>query len=76
MKTLKRIFLAIVIIIAILVIIAYLLPKTYHFERSTRMVRKTALIYDLTRNLTKWDLWTPWKKLEFNSHIQTHWSGW
>lgn len=28
------------------------------------MVRKTALIYDLTRNLTKWDLWTPWKKLD------------
>jgi len=62
MKKLKRIFLAIVILVLILVIIAFLLPKTYHVERSTVIKGDKALIYDLTSNLGKWDLWTPWTK--------------
>ncbi len=62
MKTLKKIFLAIVIIIVLLVIVAFFLPMTYHVERSTVMKGDKALIYDLTSNLGKWDIWTPWTK--------------
>ena len=62
MKTLKRIFLAIVIILILLAIVAFLLPKTYHVERSTVIKGNKVLIYDLTSNLGKWDLWTPWNK--------------
>lgn len=64
MKTIKKIILAIVIIILLLVIIAFFLPKTYHVERSIVMKGEKALIYDLTSNLAKWDLWTPWRKLD------------
>jgi len=62
MKTLKKIFLAITIIIVLLVIVAFFLPKTYHVERSTTLKGDKAVIYDLTSNLGKWDLWTPWTK--------------
>jgi effector-binding domain-containing protein len=61
MKTLKKIFLAIVIIVVVLVIIAFLLPKSYHIERSTMIKGDRALIYDLTSHFSKMDLWEPWK---------------
>jgi effector-binding domain-containing protein len=62
MKTIKKILLAIVIIIVLLVIIAFFLPMTYHLERSTVMKGDRTVVYDLTSNLGKWDLWTPWTK--------------
>ncbi|MGA2822745.1 MAG: GyrI-like domain-containing protein [Bacteroidales bacterium] len=62
MKTVKKIFLAIVIIVMLLVIIALFLPMTYHVERSTIIKGDKALIYDLTSNMNKWDIWTPWTK--------------
>jgi effector-binding domain-containing protein len=62
MKTLKKIFFALVIIIVLLVIVAFFLPKTYHVERSTMIKGDKAMIYNLTSNFSKWDLWTPWKE--------------
>ena len=62
MKTVKKIFLAIVIFIILLVIVAFFLPMNYHVERSTVIKGDKALIYDLTSNLNKWDIWTPWTK--------------
>ena len=62
MKTLKKIFLAVIIIIALLVIVAFFLPMTYHVERSTIIKGDKAVIYDLTSNLGKWDIWAPWTK--------------
>ncbi len=64
MKTLKKIFLAIVIIIVLLVIVAFILPKTYHVERSTVINGNKAMIYNLTSNFAKWELWTPWKEMD------------
>jgi effector-binding domain-containing protein len=64
MKALKKILIAIVIIIAILVIIGFILPKNYHVERSTQIIGKKSMIYDLTSNLNKWDLWESWKKAD------------
>jgi effector-binding domain-containing protein len=64
MKTLKKIFLVIVITVVVLVIVAYLLPKTYHIERSAVMKGDKSLIYDLTANLNKWDLWAPWRQVD------------
>jgi len=62
MKILRKIFLAIIIIIILLVIVAFFLPMTYRVERSTIMKGDKAVIYDLTSNLGKWDIWTPWTK--------------
>ena len=64
MKTLKKIFLWIVIVLAVLVIVAFLLPKSYHVESNTLMANNKSLIYNLTSNLNKWDLWSPWKQAD------------
>lgn len=64
MKTLKKIFLTILIILVVLVVVAFCLPRTYHIERSTMVKGDRAMIYNLTSNLGKWDLWAPWKSLD------------
>jgi effector-binding domain-containing protein len=62
MKTLKKIFIGIVILLLVLIVISYLLPKNYKVERSTIIKANKSVIFDLTSNFTKWDLWTPWTK--------------
>ncbi|MCX6249056.1 MAG: GyrI-like domain-containing protein [Bacteroidetes bacterium] len=62
MKTFKKIILVIGILVVILILISFLLPKTYHVERSTVIKADKTIIYNLTSNLTKWDLWAPWTK--------------
>ncbi len=60
MRTFGKIVLWLLIIVAVLVIIAYLLPRQYKVERSITIGADKTLVYDLTCNLKKWDLWTPW----------------
>ena len=62
MRTFGKIVLWLLIIIAVLVIIAYLLPRQYKVERSITIGADKALVYDLTCNMKKWDLLTPWTK--------------
>lgn len=62
MRTFGKIVLWLVIIIAVLVIIAFLLPRQYKVERSITIGADRALVYDLTCNMKKWDLWAPWNK--------------
>jgi len=62
MRTFGKILLWLLIIIVILVLIAYLLPRTYKVERSITIGADKSLVYDLTCNLEKWDLWSPWNK--------------
>jgi len=62
MRTFGKIILWLLIIVAILVIIAYLLPRQYKVERSITIGADKTLVYDLTCNMKKWDLWTPWNK--------------
>ncbi|MBN1198641.1 MAG: SRPBCC family protein [Bacteroidales bacterium] len=62
MRTFGKILLWLLIIIAVLVIIAYLLPRQYKVERSITIGADKALVYELTCNLKKWDLWAPWNK--------------
>jgi effector-binding domain-containing protein len=69
MKTFGKILLWIIGIIALLVLISFLLPKTYKVERSTYIHSNSGIIYNLTCNLNKWSLWTPWNK-ELDSTVQ------
>jgi effector-binding domain-containing protein len=62
MKALKRIFIGLVILLLILVVISFLLPKTYKVERTTSVKAGKSVIFNLTSNFTKWELWTPWTK--------------
>jgi len=62
MRTFGKIVLWLVIIVAVLVIIAYLLPRQYKVERSITIGADKALVYKLTCNFEKWNLWSPWTK--------------
>lgn len=62
MRTFGKIVLWLMIIVAILIIIAYLLPRQYNVERSITIGADRSLVYDLTCNLKKWDLWSPFTK--------------
>jgi effector-binding domain-containing protein len=62
MKTLKKILIGIIVIIIILILVSYLLPKSYKVERVVYIKADKSVIYNLTSNFTKWDLWTPWTK--------------
>jgi len=62
MKTLTKILLWIGVIIVILIVISFLLPGSYKVERVTHIKADKSVIFDLTRNFTKWEIWTPWTK--------------
>lgn len=74
MKTLKKIALWILAIIALLVIIAYLLPRNYKVERSIFIKADKMVIYDLTSNFNKWNLWVAWNR-EMDSTVVFELSG-
>jgi effector-binding domain-containing protein len=60
MRVFSKIVMWLLIIVAILVIIAYLLPREYKVERSIQIGASKSLVYELTCNIEKWDLWSPW----------------
>jgi Polyketide cyclase / dehydrase and lipid transport len=62
MNTLKKIFIGLLVLIIILILVSYLLPKSYNVERVVYIKADKSVIYNLTSNFTKWDLWTPWTK--------------
>ena len=62
MKTLGKIILWAMIIIILIIVIAFLLPRSYRVERSIVIGAERSTIYQLTCNLKKWDLWTPWTR--------------
>jgi len=62
MKTFLKIVYWLLGLIAVLVIIAFILPKTYKVERVVYISADKDLIYSLTSNFNKWDLWVPWTK--------------
>ena len=60
MRTFGKIILWLVIVIVALTIIGYLLPRTYKVERSIIIGADKALVYKLTCDFQKWNLWSPW----------------
>jgi effector-binding domain-containing protein len=62
MKTLKKIFIGLLILIIVLIVISFLLPKNYKVERFVFIKADRSVIHNLTSNFTKWSLWTPWTK--------------
>ena len=61
MKVLKRIVLAIVILVVVLAGIGFLLPSTYKVERSTVVQAPAEVVFDQVNDLKKADVWSPWK---------------
>ena len=61
---LKKILIALAVIVAVLLIIIALQPGYYHVERSTTVAAPPAVVFNQVNNLHNWDAWSPWAKLD------------
>ena len=71
MKWLKRIVLAVVVLIVVLVGVSYLLPGRYKVERSLTMKSKPETVYPIISDLKTWNSWTAWNDRRFPDMKQT-----
>lgn len=83
---LKKILVALLVVIAVICIAASTRPDTFHVSRSATMSASPAAIYGNINNLKKWDAWSPWAKLDPNAKVafagndsgvgsSMHWAG-
>jgi hypothetical protein len=61
---LKRILLALVLLIAVLVVVVALQPADFRITRSARIAAPAAKIFDQVNNFHSWQAWSPWAKLD------------
>lgn len=60
MKTLKKILVAIGLMLLVLVIVSQFLPGKYHVERSVVMAARADAVFAWVNNLRKWPEWSAW----------------
>ena len=65
MKMLKKILLALVVIVVVLAVIGFFLPSHYRVERSVMMNAKPDAIFTHINTLKKWPEWTAWTVQRF-----------
>ncbi len=58
----KQLALAIGAILAVIIVVGLLLPTTYAVKRSIVIEADSEDIHEFVGDLTKWDLWAPWKE--------------
>ena len=64
MKILKRIGWIVLALVAIISLVGLFLPSKVHVERSI-MINQTAEVpFNMVNDLTKWNLWSPWYKMD------------
>lgn len=69
MKVLKRILLAVAIIIVLVIVIGFFLPSHSHVERSIIIKAPQQVVFDQINDLHKWNKWSPWAKKDPNMQI-------
>ena len=60
MKTLKKILVAVGLLLLVLIIVSQFLPGKYHVERSVVMAAKADAVFAWVNNLRKWPEWSAW----------------
>src|SRR6185503_12182168 len=60
MKILKKILIAVGLLLLVLIIVSQFLPSTYHVERSVVIAAKAEAIHPWVNNLKKWPEWSAW----------------
>lgn len=61
---LKRILLALLVVIAAILLFAATRPDTFHVERSATIAAPAAAIYPHIVAFRRWEAWSPWEKLD------------
>ena len=64
---LKKIFIALIVILLILVVVGFLLPSKVHVERTTTVNAPAATLYALTNGFRGFNRWSPWHERDPNA---------
>jgi effector-binding domain-containing protein len=64
MKTLKKIFIGIVIFLALIVIVSFMLPSKVRVERSMVMNAPPDVVFNQVNNLKNWEQWDAWTRMD------------
>jgi effector-binding domain-containing protein len=64
MKALKKILLAIGVLIILLIVVSFFLPSRLHIEKSVEMNAPAAVVFEQFNTLKNWEQWSPWVKMD------------
>lgn len=62
MRIIKKLFIALVVLIVVLAGIGFMLPGTYRVERTTTIAAPADVVFEQVNNLKKNEAWSPWMK--------------
>jgi carbon monoxide dehydrogenase subunit G len=66
---LKKIFIAVVLLIAGFAGVVALQPSEFHVERKATIAAPPAAVFAHVDDLHKWEAWSPWAKLDPNAKV-------
>ena len=66
---LKIVFISLAIIVVVFVVVAALQPSAFRVARSTTIAAPPAVIFGHVNDLHKFQVWSPWAKIDPNSKI-------
>ncbi|WP_430972409.1 SRPBCC family protein [Sunxiuqinia rutila] len=64
MKTLKKFFLGLLILLIAMAIIAFFLPREVHVERTASIQAPAKVVFNQVNNLRSWDKWAVWNQMD------------
>lgn len=64
---LKKILLALALILVVFVIVVALLPANFRVTRSATFNAPAETVFAQVNDFHKWDVWSPWAKLDPNA---------
>ncbi|MEI8201373.1 MAG: GyrI-like domain-containing protein [Bacteroidota bacterium] len=64
MKIIKRIFLALAILLILIVVVSLFLPSKVYVERKITISSSKEVIFEQINTLSNWNKWSPWFKLD------------
>lgn len=74
MKIIKKIGIALLIIIGLIVVVSLFLPSQLIVERSISINAPTEIVFEQINTLKNWNNWSPWYKLD-TAVVQTYFGG-
>ncbi len=66
---LKKILIALVVIVAAFLVVVAMQPSEFRVERTTTIAAPPEAVFPHVNDLHKWDAWSPWAKLDPNAKV-------
>ena len=60
----KKILLALVLLIAVFLVVVWFQPDNFHIERSATMAAPPSAVFEQVNDFRLWEKWSPWAKLD------------